>query len=122
MKPFDRLHGLPNLLDGHPLVSFRDSYERLQMVSGSDYYVEEIRKWDALGAAVGALLPQYKPPFWRSYRLKAKREWTLQCIHYMWPQWFDEAIKCGIPEEVLVGVSMMILDADPRKYSRIHNK
>lgn len=84
--------------------------------NGSDtYWMDELAKWDALEVAVRQLLEKSSPPWWsvRRIGLKRKRGWTLRCIHYMWPQWFSEALKCGVDPAALTAVTVLVMGDVP---------
>lgn len=81
-------------------------------------------KWDALGEAVKVLMDAVPPPHpWRlirRWRLEAKRKYALECIHYMWPDWFTLAVECGCDPAELTSVALLTIGYAPEPMRMRH--
>lgn len=79
-----------------------------------------LAKWDALEEAVRQMMVTARPPRWRIWRnlwLVDRQEFAIACIHYMWPSWFDEVVKCGVDPKELLAVATL-LGHKPRIHPR----
>ena len=71
-----------------------------------------MESYDALSAAVRALLDDLPPPpWWRPiarFRFPDRKAWAVQCAYFGWPQWYHEAIKCGADPDHLMTIHLLV--------------
>lgn len=82
-------------------------------------------KYDSLVGVLKSLLRAARPRWWDIpgwvWR-RRREEWVLVCASYGWPQWFYEAVRCGV-DPVTLRAYAHLLDIpyheNPRSYRMV---